>query len=240
MATTSPAPPGAPDIAQGRPPAGWSRGQRLFYDFLHVTCRLLGVAQYGIRVHGRQHVPRRGGVLVLSNHQSFLDPVIIGVALDRRMTCVARQSLFRNPFFGALIGYLRAIPIEREGVGIAGLKEMLRRLKRGEAVVLFPEGTRTHDGEVRPLRPGFYAVARRAGVPVLPVAMDGAFDVWPRSRALPSLTGQIVVQFGPPIEPGEVARRSEAELVAEVASRIRQCHAQARRRRLGRSVPGSG
>lgn len=208
--------------------------KRLWYGFLHVVCRLVGVVLYGIRVRGRHHVPRVGGALVLSNHQSHYDPVLIGLACDRRLNYVARSTLFRFAPFRWLINSLDAIPIEREGSGLAGLKETLRRLKRGELVLLFPEGTRTRTGEVGVLKPGFSALAHRARVPLVPVGIDGAFDAWPRTRRWPWLA-RIEIQFGEPLLPDEAAALSDRELVAEIDRRIRTCHALARARRKGSS-----
>ena len=79
------------------------------------------------------------------------------------MNYVARETLFRLPLLAPLMRFLDAFPIDREGSGLSGLKETLRRLKRGELVLIFPEGTRTTDGEVAPLKPGFISVARRSG-----------------------------------------------------------------------------
>lgn len=206
--------------------------KRLWYGFLHVVCRLVGVAVYGIRVHGRHYVPRAGGALVLSNHQSHYDPVLIGLACDRRLNYVARSTLFRFAPFRWLINSLDAIPIDREGSGLGGLKETLRRLQRGELVLLFPEGTRTHTGEVGVLKPGFSALAHRARVPLVPVAIDGAFDAWPRTRRWPWVA-RIEIQFGEPLLPHEAATLHDRELVEEIGRRIRACHAQARARRRG-------
>ncbi len=211
--------------------------KRLWYGFLHVVCRLVGVVVYGIRVRGRHHVPPTGGALVLSNHQSHYDPILIGLACDRRLNYVARSTLFRFAPFRWLINSLDAIPIEREGLGLAGLKETLRRLKRGEMVLLFPEGTRTRTGEVGELKPGFSALARRAGVPLIPVAIDGAFDAWPRTRRWPWVA-RIEIQFGEPLLPHVAAALSDRELVAEIDRRIRACHALARARR-GASPPNN-
>jgi len=205
-----------------------SLAKRLWYDVLRVVCRLFFLVVYRIRCEGRQYIPREGGALVLSNHQSHFDPILVGLACDRRLNYLARETLFRFPPFRWLIRSLDAIPIDREGLGLNGLKETLRRIKRGEMVLMFPEGTRTPDGEVHALKPGFCALARRLDVPLLPVAIDGAFDVWPRSSTFPR-GGRIDVQFGPPIMPDEIARFEERELVAEVERRIRACHAKARR-----------
>ena len=140
--------------------------QRLWYDALRVICRLTGILVFRIRCRGREFVPRDGGGLVLSNHQSHLDPVLVGLATDRRLNYLARDTLFKFAPFRWLINSLDAIPLDREGLGLGGLKETLKRLKRGELVLIFPEGTRTRDGEVGTLKPGFCAgpSRRRAAV----------------------------------------------------------------------------
>ena len=207
-----------------------SLAKRMWYDGLQVLARLAGIALFRIRWRGRQHIPRGGGVLVLSNHQSHFDPVLVGMACDRRLNYVARQSLFGFLPFRWLIYSLDAIPIDRDGLGMSGLKETLRRLKREEMVLLFPEGTRTRDGDVQRLKPGFNALAKRAGVPLLPVAIDGAWQAWPRSRATPWMD-VVHVQIGRPIMPEEIARFNERELVDEVERRLRDCLSEARRLR---------
>lgn len=204
---------------------------RAWQAFLKFSCRLGSVCVFNIRCGGRDKVPASGGGLMLSNHQSNLDPVLVGLACDRRLNYVARKSLFKFAPFRWLINSLDAIPIDREGTGLEGLKETLKRLKRGEIVLLFPEGTRTLDGEVQPMKPGFTAVARRSRLPLFPVAMDGAWHAWPRQRKLPR-RAVIHVQFGDPILPEEIARLDDAQLLAEVERRIRECHRIAREGRL--------
>jgi 1-acyl-sn-glycerol-3-phosphate acyltransferase len=205
--------------------------QRLWYDALRVVCRLAAILVFRIRCRERQLVPSAGGGLVMSNHQSHLDPVLVGLATDRRLNYLARDTLFRFAPFRWLINSLDAIPLDREGLGLGGLKETLKRLKRGELVLIFPEGTRTRDGEVGTLKPGFCALARRAGVPLLPVGIDGAFDAWPRSQLLPG-PAVIHIQFGEPLGPDDIAKLDDRELVAEMDRRIRECHARARQYRV--------
>jgi 1-acyl-sn-glycerol-3-phosphate acyltransferase len=216
--------------------ASRSLRKRVWYRALQAICQLATVALFHVRCRGYRWVPKDGGALVLSNHQSHLDPVLVGVACNRRLNYLARKTLFRFAPLRWLIDSLDAIPIDREGTGFGGLKETLRRLKREEMVLLFPEGTRTSDGEVAPLKPGFCALAKRAGVPLVPVAVAGAFDAWPRWRRLPRRT-VIHVVFGPPVSPEQIADLAERELLAEVERRIVACQEQARASRR-RAVDG--
>jgi 1-acyl-sn-glycerol-3-phosphate acyltransferase len=204
-----------------------SFAKHAWYEFLKVLCRLGTVVLFRLRASGREYMPKEGGLLVLSNHQSQFDPVLVGLCSERRMNFLARQSLFRFAPFRWLIQSLDAIPIDRDGTGLGGLKETLKRLKKEELVLIFPEGTRTSDGEVAELKPGFVALARRAGVPLLPVAIDGAYQAWPKGQTWPGWA-VIHVDFGPAIMPHEIEQLDDAQLVAEVQSRIVACHARAR------------
>jgi 1-acyl-sn-glycerol-3-phosphate acyltransferase len=207
-----------------------SLAQSLWYDGLQVICRLLTVLLFRIRCEGRENLPASGGALLLSSHQSFFDPVLLGVGCNRQLSYVARDSLFRFAPFRWLIKSLNAIAIDREGLGMSGLKETLKRLKQQQIVVLFPEGTRTPNGQVQSLKPGFAALAKRSGVPIIPAAVVGAYEAWPRQQRFPSL-GFVQVQYGPPLTPEEMQALGDRELVAEVERRIRACHEQAERLR---------
>ncbi|MCH5372704.1 MAG: 1-acyl-sn-glycerol-3-phosphate acyltransferase [Planctomycetes bacterium] len=204
--------------------------KRVGYRFLRVLARLTAFLLFSIRCRGRDNIPAEGGALVCSNHQSFFDPVLVGLGFNRRLNYLARKTLFRFPGFRWLIEFLDAIPIDREGGGLGGLKETLKRLKRGELVLIFPEGTRTRDGEVAPLKPGFVALARRSKTPLLPVAMDGAYDAWPRDARFPRRS-RVHVWIGEPMAPDLVQTLSDGQLVAELERRIRDCHALARQSR---------
>jgi 1-acyl-sn-glycerol-3-phosphate acyltransferase len=203
--------------------------QRPYYRFLQFLCRLLVVLIFRYRCAGQRHLPDSGGALVLSSHQSYLDPVLIGVTRSRPFHYLARETLFVGPL-AWLIRSLNGIPVDREGTGLSGLKETLRRLKRGEIVVIFPEGTRTPDGHVQPLKPGFAALARRAGVPLVPAAIVGAFESWPRSTRVPR-PGRIHVEIGVPLLPSELAGYDDRQLVSEIERRIGACHERASAKR---------
>lgn len=201
-----------------------------WHNALRVLCRLAFVTIYGVRVRGREHVPRTGGLLVCANHQSHFDPVLVGLAVDRRLNYLARDTLFGFLPLRLLIESLDAIPIERDGFGLAGIKETLKRLKRGEAVLIFPEGTRTLDGQLAPLKPGFAALARRSGAPLVPIGLDGAFDAWPRSAALPRRS-KIQIVIGAPIRPEDYERMNDDELIAALELEMHKCLALAQLQR---------
>ena len=201
---------------------------RAWYGFLRRVLQLVGVLCYRVRYSGLHNIPPEGGVLVVSNHQSHFDPPLVGMGCPRRMNYLARDTLFGFAPLRWLIRSLDAIPIDREGIGLSGIKESLRRLKRGELVLVFPEGTRTHDSKIGKFRPGFTILAVRSSSAILPVAIDGACSAWPRRQRLPSF-GRIHVHYGVPISPEQIADYDERELIAEVERRVRQCHAEIRR-----------
>lgn len=217
---------------------GRTKAQVIVYDILRVLARSISPVLMGFRALGRENFPTTGGALVCSNHQSHFDPIIVGLTCDRRLNYVARKTLFGFLPFRILIEFLDAIPIERDGIGIGGLKATLKRLKRGEMVLIFPEGTRSKTGEMGRLRPGFCTLARRGKVPIVPVGFDGGYDAWPRSRPLPGWS-RICVCIGEPIEPGDFADLTDKEMQAEVERRIRICFERAKRmnafRRLDRA-----
>lgn len=209
---------------------------RLWYGLTRYLLWLFGLIFFRVRCHHRERIPATGGFLLLSNHQSFLDPPLCGMVVPRRINYLARETLFKNPLFGFLIRSFDAIPIDREGLGIGGLKETLRRLKRGEIVLLFPEGTRSPDGEIQPLKPGFSALVDRGGVPIVPMAIDGAHEAFPRKAKLPR-PAVIHLVIGEPIACDDARKLDDRELVALVECRLRELHAEARRYRLAAIRP---
>jgi 1-acyl-sn-glycerol-3-phosphate acyltransferase len=132
-----------------------------------------------------------------------MDPLLVGVGLDRPIHFMARKSLFTHNFlFTRLIRTLNAFPVERDRGDIGAVREMMRRLEAGAVVLTFPESTRTYTGEIGPFKHGVFLIASRSGVPVVPMAIEGAFEAWPRSNILPR-PGQIVVACGKPLFPAD-------------------------------------
>jgi 1-acyl-sn-glycerol-3-phosphate acyltransferase len=131
------------------------------------------------RVFGRCRVPKTGPFLIIANHESFWDPPIVGITLGRRVTYMARKTLFINKIGSYLIRMQGAFPVDQDGTGMDGIRTALQMFEKGEGVIVFPEGTRTPDGTMKEFMAGIVLLIRRAKVPVLPVGVAGAYDAWP-------------------------------------------------------------
>jgi CMP/dCMP kinase len=169
-----------------------------FYASMRVLAVGIMRAMFGLEATGTEHVPARGPVLLVSNHSSLLDPPLVGGASPRQLTFLAKAELFRVPGFGRLIHALNARPVRREGADAAALRMALRVLEQGGALLVFPEGTRGAEGELREAKPGAALLAVLSGAPVVPVLVRGSGRAWPRGRRLPR-PAKVRVAFGPPL-----------------------------------------
>lgn len=203
-----------------------SAGSFAWYRMVQWTTATLLASFYDMRASGREHIPRSGGALLVSNHVSYLDVFMLGILLDRPLNYVARSTLFFPPL-GQLIRSVGGFPIQRDGLGASGMKETLRRLRGGGIVALFPEGTRSHDGDLGELKAGISLLAARARTAIIPTAVAGSFESWPRDRALPR-PHPLHVHFGPLISAETVAGADPAVLTPLIRDRILDCQAKAR------------
>lgn len=200
--------------------------RNLCWRSIQYVLQLLFTAWLRYRAKGIEHLPPSSGALLLSNHQSFLDPLLIGLPLRRPVSFLARDSLFRAPIVGWVLRNTYVMPLNREGGAAAGIKETLRRMDQGYLVGLFPEGTRSHDGSVGDFKPGFAALLRRSKLPVIPVGIHGAHRALGR-RVLSLRPERVCVVFGPPLDRArldELSKRGrEAELIAYVREAVMAC-----------------
>ena len=161
-------------------------------------CRWIARTFFALSVEGQEHVPESGPVILAPNHVSYLDPVVVGVAVSRRVHFMAKKELFRNPLIGWFLRALQAYPVTRERVDPSTLKRTLSFLAAGQVVLMFPEGTRGDGRALRPAKPGIAVVAARSGAAVVPVFHWGAERVLPRgSRRVRRVP--LRVRFGPPL-----------------------------------------
>ena len=148
-----------------------------------ITCKVFGICLKtinNIKVYGVQNVPRSGGVIIASNHASYIDPPAVGASSRRmRMThFMARDTLFRNPFMGVFLRRVGVIPLDREKGDLKAMKTAIQLLKDGACVALFPEGTRSETGELQPPKPGIGFLVSKGEAPVVPVYVHGSFEAW--------------------------------------------------------------
>jgi len=163
------------------------------------TCfRMMYATYFRWRVFGAENVPLTGGVIIASNHASFLDPPLVGCGLKRDINYLARESLFRFPGIGALLRSWNAVPVDRDGGGAKGLKIILDRLLNGAGIILFPEGTRTKDGKLQPARSGIGLTVIKSQAPVVPVRVFGTFEAYGRHVKIPK-PQRITVKYGKPM-----------------------------------------
>jgi 1-acyl-sn-glycerol-3-phosphate acyltransferase len=161
-----------------------------------VLCRIFTTLWFDLKVFGWRNVPQRGGVLIVVNHQSYLDPVLVAVRLQRPTSFFAKSQLFKSQFFSWLIRKLYAFPVRQGDGDVGALREAIHRLQEGRALVVFPEGSRTEDGELLPIEKGVGLIVKKAGVPVVPCIIEGSYEAWPRTRKM-FRPGKIYAQFGP-------------------------------------------
>jgi 1-acyl-sn-glycerol-3-phosphate acyltransferase len=197
---------------------------------LQVVIQALFCFWLGYRATGHKRLATENGALILANHQSFLDPLVVGLPLRRPISFLARDSLFRAPLVGWILKNTYVMPINQQATSTVSLRDTIRRLHEGWLVGIFPEGTRSPDGTLGQMKPGFAAVVRRAKMPVYPVGISGAHQALPLGGWFIKPC-RVRVVFGEPLTVEELEKYShrdqEAELVELVRMRIAACCAAA-------------
>jgi 1-acyl-sn-glycerol-3-phosphate acyltransferase len=178
-----------------------------------ICFRTLYKTYFRARMYNAERVPEAGPVILASNHASFLDPPLVGSCLQRGINYLARDTLFRYPGIGWLLRKWDSVPVDREGGGAAGLKAILDRLLAGDGIILFPEGTRTRDGKLRPARSGIGLVVIKSSAPVVPVRVFGTYEAFGKHVTFP-LPYKLTVKFGMPMN--FAALRTEAKNCSKV------------------------
>lgn len=160
--------------------------------------RLLFEYYLGWEVFNVERVPATGPVILAANHESYIDPGAIGGALEREACYLARDGVF-VPGFAAVLRAVNAIPVNQEGGAMAGLRAGLEVLEAGNALILFPEGSRTPDGEMHPFQSGVGLIAARSGAPVVPVRVFGFYEAYGRHMRFPRPGRKVMVKYGHPL-----------------------------------------
>jgi len=197
-------------------------------DVFRPGVRGLARLYFGLRLEGTEHIPAEGGVLIVPNHQTYADPVLVTIPVRRPVYYMAWSRLFEIRGLSWLIRRLRAFPVQLHASDARATREAVRLLQAGEAVMIFPEGERTLDGRVGRFKLGAFRLAVSLGSPVLPVAIAGGHESWPRGRPLPrrarmTITYHPLLHPEPADDPREAARdlaeRTRAVIVTTLGAR---------------------
>jgi 1-acyl-sn-glycerol-3-phosphate acyltransferase len=190
------------------------------YWFGWMTFRAIARSLFGLRITGEERLVTEGAVLVAANHQSFLDPPLISTLYQTEMYYLARKTLF-NGATRWLYSRWNAIPVDQDHPDMASLKTIIRKLKDGQRVLVFPEGARTEDGEIGQAAPGIGLIAVKSGAVIQPIRISGAHEAWPRGSSRIRLT-RLTAHIGEPIRltPEELKAARGKDDYERIAKRI--------------------
>lgn len=183
----------------------------MFYKVCRVIVRFLMLFVFRFEFKGQENIPESGGVIIAYNHRSNLDPVIAGLSSPRQLTFMAKEELFKTPFFAWLIRKLGAFPIHRGRGDVGAIKASLSILKNGKCMLIFPEGHRIKDGKIVKAKAGVAVIAQHAQVKIIPACISGEYK-WMR---------KITVTYGKPISLEEYYdKHLEQEKLQEIADDV--------------------
>ena len=190
----------------------------ILYGFLWALTRIVAWVCFRYRVEGK--VPRTGGLLIAANHVSYLDIPLLGCGMPRRAWYLGRNDLFPIPILNGILQALGWIPVRLGRLDREAFGKAIKLIQAGNVVVIFPEGGRSRDGDLRPPKAGIGVIVSQTGCPVVPAYLKGTFDVLPTGARWPRLR-QVTVRFGAPIqfETGNQKERAETKQFYQQVSR---------------------
>ncbi|MGZ0656798.1 lysophospholipid acyltransferase family protein [Coraliomargarita sp. W4R53] len=191
-----------------------------FYSFIRYSASWYFSTLYDFTQSGLEHVPIDGPVIFAANHVSFYDPPAIGACIPRQINYFARDTLFKG-LFGKGLEQIGTIPVARENAEIKSLKAIFRSLKAKGAVAIYPEGTRSPDGELAEPKPGAGMIACKSQATVIPTRLFGTYEVFGRQDKIPKIGGQIHIAYGAPMTTAEIdPGKAHPERYLEASRRI--------------------
>lgn len=189
----------------------------VFRPPVHLVCR----CYFGLSLRGTEHIPPEGPLVIVPNHQTYADPPLVTIPVRRPVHYMAWDALFRIPLLNPLIRALRAFPVDLESMDRRAVREAVGVLRRGEALMIFPEGGRTPDGTLQPFKLGAFRLAVTTGAAVLPVTISGGTESWPPGKTLPR-PGRITITYHPAVtaDPALDPKRAASDLAARTRAAI--------------------
>lgn len=204
------------------------KGTPFWYSILRGLAIAFFKVFFAMKIEGKENIPCQGGVILASNHLSYIDPIVLGIFVPRRVNFMAKEELFENFLFRWIIVRLGAFPIKRESIDRTTYKKILKLLQKREVVVLFPEGTRSIDGTIGQLQAGTARIALKADVPVIPIIIRGTEKVLPRGGKLIRLA-KIKARAAKPLKKNidsnrEITKKDIEEFENELEEKMRLLH----------------
>lgn len=192
---------------------------RLLYPLVQHPTRWLMKLILDARVEGAAHIPKEGPFLLLPNHQSILDPFLVQGHLRRRISSMTKSTQFTSPIPRWGLPRIHGFPVRRYRTDPQSLRAAFRHLEEGRGVCIYPEGERSWDGTLQPLRRGTVRFMLRCGVPVIPCGIEGMYDVWPRWSRRPRRGRTVILRLGRPREFGPWSSLREMDEHVDDATR---------------------
>jgi len=187
---------------------------------VRLLAYLISKPLWFVRFEGKENIPPEssGGIIIASNHQTYVDPVWICIPIGRRVRYLAIEKAFHWPIIGPVIRFLGAYPVKQtDGLSVSTIKVALRSLRDGAAVIIFPEGEREFaNGKMLPFKQGAARLAVQAGVAILPVTVSGGNRIWPQSQRYPKIFRRVIITYHPPIELPSATGRSKDEVIEQL------------------------
>ena len=190
------------------------------YELVRITANWYFSTFYDYSTSGREHVPLHGSTVFAANHISFYDPPAIGCQVFRQINYFARDTLYKG-WFGKGLLAIDTIPVARDNADVKSLKAIFKALKKGGAVAIYPEGTRSPDGQLAEPKPGAGMIACKSGATVIPTRLFGTYEAFGRHHKLPQLGGSIHIAYGQPMSLAEIdPGKDHPERYLEASRRI--------------------
>ena len=167
------------------------------YRFCYLLSRGIAKTVFSYSAYGQENIIEEGPAIMAANHQSYLDPPLVGITCRNELYYLARKTLFEKKLIGLLISHVNALPVDLSRGDLTAVRSIINLLKAGRRTVIFPEGTRSRDGKIQPARPGIGMIIAKTLVPVVPMRIFGSFEAWPKGGKL--RPHRLTVVVGKPI-----------------------------------------
>jgi len=169
----------------------------MFYSVVRTIAWLILKIFWQMKIEGIENIPKKGAVIIASNHVSYLDPAVLVASLNRKIYFIAKKEVFKNTFVSFILKKMNVFSVDRENVDIAAFKKTINILREEKILGIFPEGTRSSNGELQELKLGVVKIAMKTGVPILPVGISGTHKIYPRGKKFPTLfKNKIIAKYG--------------------------------------------